>query len=375
MEREVEQISSTGLSAVMLMFMVGTPLTVPLAAVAGHDAWISILFSMILSSGIVWVYTHLCQLYPGKSLVEIGGELFGAWVGRLLGLCYAWYSFHLGFLVLRAFVEFILMVALHKTPPFVISAVMMGLVIWVTYAGIEVISRCSVPLVVFVVLEGILSLILMGKDFQLDNLLPVVDLGWRPIFQGMTELVGFPFGETILFAMVIPHINIIGQAKKTMLWTLIIAGLLLLLVNVRNTLILGELSSKLIYPSFTAYQYISIADFFDRIEPIEILSWMMGGFIKISICLYVCAKSLSWALSSKQYRTYLFPLSLLMLEFSFLVYQSNTELIQFATKVWQWYSVPFQIIIPLVILLIVLVTKRKRKLILSESNSSKVTEE
>lgn len=83
MEREVEQISSTGLSAVMLMFMVGTPLTVPLAAVAGHDAWISILFSMILSSGIVWVYTHLCQLYPGKSLIEIGGELFGAWVGRL----------------------------------------------------------------------------------------------------------------------------------------------------------------------------------------------------------------------------------------------------------------------------------------------------
>lgn len=359
MEQRVERLTSSGLGAVMVMFLVGSSLTVPLAAVAGHDAWISILLSLALSFGIIWMYSTLCQLYPGKTIIEIGGELFGVWIGRLLGICYAWYAFHLGVLVLRAFTEFISMVALPKTPPLAISAAMVAIVLWVAYMGIEVVCRCSLAILAFVFSEGIISLIFMGKDFQPENLLPVVDRGWMPIMQGMTELVGFPFGETILFAMIIPQLNKIESARKTLLWALVAAGSLLLLVNVRNTLILGEISSKLIYPSYTAYQYISIADFFERVEPIAIVTWMMGGFIKLSVCLIVCAKSISTVLSGKRFRTYLVPLAILMLEVSRFIYQNNTELIRFATKVWQWYSMPFQIIIPLLLLLAAYIGKRK----------------
>ncbi|WP_199614775.1 GerAB/ArcD/ProY family transporter [Paenibacillus alkalitolerans] len=362
MRQGIEQLSSTGLMAVMFMFLLGSSLTVPLAAVAGHDAWISILLAIVVSSGIAWVYTHLCQLYPGKSMVEIGGELLGRWAGRFIGLCYAWYSFHLGVLVLRNFFEFIQIVALTKTPTVVIAAAMMGIVLWVTFHGMEVVSRCSITLLGFVLIEGTVSTILMGKDFQPGNLLPVIDRGWAPILEGMTQLVGFPFGETILFAMIIPQINIMKQAKKTVLWTLVIAGLLLLLVNVRNTLVLGGLASRLIYPSYTAYQYISIADFIERVEPIAVLTWVMGGFIKISVCLYVCAKSLATVLSANRFRTYLIPLSILMIEFSLFVYRDNAELIHFATEVWQWYSIPFQIIIPFLLLLAVTAGKRKRML-------------
>jgi spore germination protein KB len=362
MHRQIEQIPSTGLAAVMYMFIVGSSLTVPLAAVAGHDAWISILLAIVVSFGIVWIYATVCQLYPGRSLVEIGSELFGVWTGRFLGICYTWYAFHLGVLVLRAFTEFIKMVALPETPPLVISAAMMAIVLWVTYSGIETICRCSLAILTFVLIEGFVSFVLMGENFEAGNLLPVVDRGWSPILQGMTELVGFPFGETILFAMIIPQLNKIGQARRTVLWTLIAAGSLLLLVNLRNTLVLGELTSRMIYPSYTAYQYISIADFIERVEPVVVVTWVAGGFIKLSVCLYVAAKSLSTALAGSRFRTYLVPLTLLMIEFSRFIYRSNTELIQFATRVWQWYSVPFQIIIPIILLIVALIVKRKRKM-------------
>lgn len=375
MERGVENLSSTGLWAAMFMFLVGSSLTVPLAAEAGHDAWISILLSIAASFGIVWIYSTLCQLYPGKSLVEIGGLLFGPWAGRLLGLCYAWYGFHLGVLVLRNFTDFILTVALPTTPPVVISGVMMVIVMWVVYMGIEVVCRCSIAILGFVLFEGITSVFLMGKDFELGNLLPVVDRGWAPIMEGVTQLVGFPFGETILFAMIIPHINKIEQTKKTMLWALLTAGFLLLLVNVRNTLVMGDLISRMIYPSYTTYQYISIADFIERVEPFTIVTWVSGGFIKISVCLYASTKALSTAFSGKRYRTYLVPLSILMLEFSRFIYKNNAELIQFATKVWQWYSVPFQILIPLLMLLAAVIVRRKRALSMKHSAASEVTSE
>jgi spore germination protein KB len=203
-------------------------------------------------------------------------------------------------------------------------------------------------------------------------LLPVIDRGWSPIMQGMTELVGFPFGETILFAMIIPQLNIIRQARRTLLWTLIVAGSLLAIVNIRNTLVLGDLSSRMNYPSFTAYQYISIADFIERIEPIVIITWVASGFIKMSVCLHVAAKSLSTALAVRRYRTFLVPLTFLTIEFSSFIYRNNSEMIQFATRVWQWYSIPFQIIIPVLLLIVAMIAKRKRSMAfrIQEENGS-----
>ncbi|GLI09810.1 germination protein [Paenibacillus tyrfis] len=356
---KLEQLSSRGLTALMIMWLVGTPLSVPLAASAGHDAWISIILGAIVSYIIIWMYTHLCQLYPGKTLVEIGEVLFGAWAGRIIGFIYAWYSFHLGVLILKNFIEYILIIALPETSPLTVSAPMMGIVLWAAYAGMEVLSRCSISLLLLVLVEAMLS-ILMVKDFQPDNLLPLVDRGWMPILEGMTELIGFPFGESIVFAMIIPQINNIDQAKKTVLWALITSGFLLVLSNVRNTLVLGNISSKLIYPSYVAYQYISIAEFLERVEPITIVTFLLGAFVKISVCLYASAKSFSLAMPSKQYRLYLIPLSLLMLQFTFFLYKNDMEMIKFSTKIWQWYSVPFQIIIPLAMLLTALIIKRKR---------------
>ncbi|MBD0383176.1 GerAB/ArcD/ProY family transporter [Paenibacillus sedimenti] len=361
MEKGVERLPNTGFAAVMYMFLLGSTLTLPLAAVAGHDAWISILLAIAVSLGIVWMYSHLCQLYPGKNLIEIGEELFGVWIGRLIGICYAWYAFHLGVMVVRNFTELILMVALPKTPPVVIAAVMVATVLWAAYAGIEVLARCSIFILGFVLTEGMFSIIFMGKDFQPSNLLPVIDKGWTPILQGMTGLIGFPLCETVLFAMIIPQLNKIEQAKKTVLWTTVAGGLLLLLINIRNTLILGELSSRLIYPSYTAYQYISIADFIERVEPAVIFTWVMGGFVKICVCLYVSAKSLTTILSSKRFRTYLVPLSILMLLYSRIIYRNNAEMIFFAGEVYQWYVAPFEIIIPLLMLLAAAWAKRKKK--------------
>ncbi|WP_219638827.1 endospore germination permease [Cohnella sp. CFH 77786] len=361
MEKSAESISSTGLGALLFMFLMGSSMTVPLAAIAGHDAWISIILALAVSSGIVWIYTRLCLHYPGKSLVEIARELLGAWGGGIMALLYAWYALHLGSLVLRNFTELINTVALQRTPPFVVSAVMIGMVLWAAYGGIEVIARCALALIWFVLSEGIVSMLLMSKDFQAANLLPVVDRGWMPILEGMTELVGFPFGESVLFAMIIPALNRIGQANKTMLRTLFAAGALLIMVNIRNFLILGDMASKLVFPSYTAYQYISLADFIERVEPILIITWLMGGFSKISVCLYVCAKSLSAGMASTHYRPYLVPMGLLMLEFSLFVHRNNAEQIQFAVRVWQWYSFPFQIAVPLALLMLASFAKRKRE--------------
>ncbi len=359
MGNTTEQVSNTGFGAMMLVFLVGSSMTIPLASVAGHDAWISILIGTVGSFGLAYVYVRVCRLFPGKSLLDIVGVLFGSWAKRIAGLLYAWYSFHLGILVLRIFVDFISTVALLKTPNLVISIVMMSVVLWAAYAGIEVLARCSLVVLFFILVEGAFSVILMSKDFDFSNLMPILDRGWGPVMEGATQIVSFPFGETVLFAMILPSIRKISRTNKLVFVILLCGGLMMLVVNVRNSLVLGEAASRMIFTTYTAYQYISNADFLERVEPLAIVTWVMGGFVKSCVCLYVCAQALAAVLPVKHYRPYLLPIVILTIEVSFFIYKTGTESVQFALWVWPWYSLPFQLLIPLAVLLIAVIFKKR----------------
>lgn len=353
------RISSVELWAAMFMFMVGSTIVLPMGAVAGRDSWISLVLATAGGAGIGWIYAYLCQSHPGKSIVEIGELLLGKWTGRSIGLLYAWYGFHLGTLVLRNFEELTLTVALPRTPVVAVSVPLIAIVLWAAYQGMEVIARCSQAVVGFIVFTIAISFILLLSDLDSRNLLPILDKGWPPVLEGAVQMTTFPFGETVLFAMVLSGLNKVKQTKRTVLWAIAAGGLLLLAAIVRNILVFDGLASKLLFPSYSALAYISVADFIERIEPLTFLVFVFGGFIKISVCLYVSALSLAQTLRTEEHRTYLFPLAVLMIEFSRLVYDNQAEMILFATDVWPWYSVPFQIFIPLTLLTVTAIRQKK----------------
>ncbi|MFC5407027.1 GerAB/ArcD/ProY family transporter [Cohnella soli] len=359
MANRTEQISERSFVATMFMFLVGSSLTIPLAAVAAKDAWISILLGMACSLCFALVYTRLCRRFPGQSLVQIAETVLGSWAGRLIGVLYAIYSLHLGALVLRIFIDFISAVALPRTPIVIIAVMMMSVVLWAAFAGIEVIGRCAMIILALVLSEVAASVLMMSKDFQYANLFPILDRGWSPIIEGGVEVTAFPFGETVLFAMIIPQLNRVGKSTRTVMLTLGFGALLLLIVNVRNLLILGDLSTRMIFASYTTYQYISISDFLDRVEPLSMFTLVLGGFIKICVCLYVASRSLADLIRPVRYRPLLIPLALLMIELSGIVYKAGTESVQFALWVWPWYSLPFQLLIPAALLAVAIFAGKK----------------
>lgn len=355
-----EQISTAGLWSLMLIFNVASAITVPIGAVAGQDVWISILLALAAGSLIVWTYSRLHESHPGKSISEIAEGLLGNWAGRVVGVFYLWYSFHLGSLVLRDFVEFLSAVALPRTPIPAILFPILAVVVWGVYLGVEVLSRYAQTIYLFVIFEVLVSSLLLFNQFDYRNLLPVLDKGWSPVLEGAIQITTFPFGETVIFAFIIPFLNQTDQVRKTSLRALLTGGALLLLVHVRNILVFGGLASKLTYPTFSVYQYISLFDFLDRVEPLAIVTWILAGYIEISVCLFACAMSLAHVTKSSGYRIYVIPLALLMGQMSRFIYDNHAELIATAANAWPWYSLPFQIGIPLMLLLASVFHKRRR---------------
>jgi spore germination protein KB len=336
-----ERISSTELFSLMTLFLIGSTIILPKGTIAGHDAWISVMLTTLGGGLVAWLYVYLFSS-SARSLLDLGEQLLGTWGGRGVALLYAWYSFHLGTLVLKNVEQLTVTVLLPLTPNLVIDLTLMCLVVWAVQEGIEVIGRCSLMIFGVFCLFLLVTSLLMLPDMEFEHLLPLVDLGWPPVLEAATKITTFPFGESILFAMVLPVLNKKQQGRKTVFWSVGVAGFFLLIDDLRNTMIFSDLTADVHFPSYTSVSFISIADFLERIEPFGYLVWLFAGFVKISVCLHVTSLCIA----------------LLMIELAQFIYKSQAEMFQFAEEVWAWYSLPFQVGVPLVLLAFYMVRKK-----------------
>ncbi|MGZ4111776.1 MAG: GerAB/ArcD/ProY family transporter [Tumebacillaceae bacterium] len=357
-----QRISSSELLSLMVVFMIGTALLFPKGGITDHNSWISVSFAVVAGILLTTLYAAISDAMPGLTIIEIGEELLGAWFGKLIGILYLWYSFHIGTIVLKNLEELISTVLLQQTPTFVIDASIMVLVVWGVYAGIEVVARCALIILGIIVLLVVSSFLLLLHDMEAGNLLPLIGDGWSNMLRAATTITSFPYGESVLFLMVFPCLNQAKETKKTVRWAAIITGILLLIDELRNVLIFGDLITNIHFPSFTAIAFISIADFLERIESFGLLIWVFGCFIKICICLFVSTRCLSQIVGTQHFRdtrVYIVPVGLLVLEMAQFIYRSAAEMAHFSAHVWTWYSLPFQLVLPL-LLLITLKLKRKK---------------
>lgn len=351
-------ISNTELWALMFVFMVASSMSLPIGYTTGHDSWISAVIGTIAGLCIAWVYATLCRKFPQKSVIGIAQTLLGTWMGKAIGILYTWYGFQLGAYVLRNFEDLTGTVLLPQTPSVLISLSMISLSAWAAYRGIEVICRCALILIIVVVLQSVIFIVLLIPDMKPSFLFPILESGWRSVFDGAAQIAAFPLGETVLFVMIIPFVNCTDKVKKTVLTVMGTSGVLLIASHFLNILVLGNLASKQVFPSYMTAMYISAGDFFERIEPIVFTVWVFGEFMKLTVCLFAAALALAQTVGSRNYKIYIVPLGLALLELSLFLHPNQLDVIEFQKHFWPWLSVPFQLVIPLVLLLCSQVKRR-----------------
>ncbi|SEO00654.1 endospore germination permease [Paenibacillus sp. OV219] len=353
-------ISNTELWALMFVFMVASSMSLPIGYTSEHDSWISAIIGSLAGLFIAWIYVTLCGKFPQKSVIHIAKTLFGTWIGTAIGILYTGYGFQLGAYVLRNFEDLTVTVLLPRTPSVVIGLIMITISAWAAYQGIEVICRCALLLMLIVVLQIVSFTLLLIPEMDPSLLLPVFESDWGSVLDGAAQISTSPLGETVLFIMIIPFINRPEKVKKTVLTVIGIAGIVLISTHFFNVMVMGELSSTQIFPAYTTVMYISVGDFFERIEPLVYIVWVFGEFMMLSVCLYAAALALAQTVGSRDYRIFIVPLGLALLELTLFLHPNQLDVIEFQKHFWPWVSLPFQVVIPLVLLLFSLI-KRKSK--------------
>ncbi|HHW47891.1 MAG TPA: endospore germination permease [Clostridiaceae bacterium] len=343
------RISSIQLFLLLSGFLFGSTVILAPAKGAKNDAWLAILIGGACGVLLMGVYAAIALLNPSKTLVDILEEKLGKVAGTIVAILYVWYFIHLASLVFRDFGEFICSVTFPEMPMVVVIGLFAAVLLYAVNSGIEVVGRLSellVPLIPVIMLIISLSLFTV-HDFT--AFLPILENGITPVLKTALSFITFPFGETVAFLMLFPHLNQKEKLKNVVLISAIVSTLMQVLIFFRDISVLGSglMDRATFIPHLTS---LIIPEF--NIEPLVDINLLIGGGIKISVCLYAASRALCQIAGINDYRNLTGAISTFCVVLSIWVHESVLDLFSWTEKVWSYYSLPFQVFVPLLLLLL-----------------------
>lgn len=334
--------------SLIILFISGSSTVLTPGLESKNDVWLAILLAMIFALPILFIFERLLYLFPGKDLFDILQLIFGKVLGKFFSILYIWFSFHLGTLVLCNFAYFINIVALDNTPLIIPTLFIAILCIEAVTFGIEILGRWGEFAIVVLIISISILVILLIKNMNINNLMPILYDGFTPVFKGAFSVFSFPFAELVIFTMVFTNFKEKGPPKIYRIG-LFLGGILLLLTSLTDILILGADIAEIYYfPAYAAVRRISLGTFIERIEIVVSLVFLIGGIVKISICLLATSKGVSKLFNFEDYRFIVTPIAITMTILSTFIYKSIMEMTTWAFKVWPYYAFIFQAILPVI---------------------------
>lgn len=349
-------------TSIFVMYLLGSSLVGAGSLSSSRDFWLSIVVAYAVTLPLALLYGRLMRLSPDKDLYDLQTELLGPVFGRVTSLLLTWFAFHLGSMIIRNCTEFIQLDSLRLQPQY-ITAIPIGiLAIWCITSGRATLARwAAFMLPLFLTIVLVITL-LSTKLWDLRNLLPFLDDGWKPVLRDARNIAAFPFAEAALLPFILHPLRETRKAEKLMVLSFTVTMLVYVFVMLRNILVLGtQYISMLYYPSYIAISLINIGDFLDRIEVLISTVFIIGAFVKITVCLYVASLGVSKVLSIGDSKSFAAPLGLLMIVLSQFVYANVIDSENFVAHYYPYYAAPFSVVLPALLWLLAELRRLRQK--------------
>jgi spore germination protein KB len=363
---EKAKIGGIQLFILIMLFEMGSAIVLTLGIQAKQDAWMTILGGLLGGMLLFLVYHRLYLYYPDKTLATYIQDLLGTFVGKVIGFIYVVYFLYLAARVLRDFGELLVTFAYPQTPVLIINAIMMATVVYALNKGIEVLARTSELSFVVLYLLAITGFILVVISglIKLDNLQPMLENGIQPVLKAVfTETMYVPFGEMVVFTMLLPYLYKPEKAKVIGLSAMALSGLNLTIVSAVNIGVLGvDGFSRSTFPLLSTIQEIEVANFLERLDVLFLITLVIGGFIKISLFFYAAAIGAAEIFRISDYKKLVYLLAPIIIIASLSIADNIFEHAQEGLKIVPIYlHLPLQVVIPILLLIIAFFKNRKKQ--------------
>lgn len=226
----------------------------------------------------------------------------------------------------------------------------MIIVVMALRLGIEVIGRTGeifTPLVIFFLLVLTFSIV---PQMQIQNLLPIFEYGVLPVIRDSIPITSYTFLENIVFLMIVPYVNQQKKITKSLFVGTLLGGIAITITVTVCILILGpDLTARDLYPNYNVARRISVGSFFERVEAMIAIMWMITLFIKATIYFYAFVLGVSQLFKLKVYRVLTLPTAVIGVACAPLIAPNQTYYILIFKLYWPFFVITFGLILPLLV--------------------------
>lgn len=324
------------------------------AALAGPDAWLSVIFALLAGLLVVWINSSLGVLYPEKTLAEVIILLLGKWLGGLAVACGIFIAFLTGTQIIWYVGDFYTTSLVPEYPPLAFNLLIIAVMAIALLYGLEATSRAIEILYISAFPFLIFSMSMLLPDIKIDYLMPTLEKGITPALKGSIPLLSFTIFPLTALNMVFPvNTGDVKEARKSMFKGYFL-GMVTATVTVLMTILtLGStVTANLRFPLFMATKEINVGVIFSRIEALTVYIWIVTNFVAVFFYAYALLVGLSQLLRLKSYKVLVLPLALILTAYSDIIYKNVPYEIQWDTLVWNPLIFTIGFILPAVLLII-----------------------
>lgn len=359
-----ETISAAQMALLFFTFMTGSAIInipAPLIAFAKTDAWMSLIFSGMAGMLLLSCVLYLNKQYPGLTFIEYSGKAVGKWVTFILAIPFCTALFHMSASIVLDVDLFMTSSMMDETPMYIFSIIVMMAAAITVKAGIEAMARMFTILITIMIGCVFVIFLLAIPDYRPEQLLPIMPQGIKPMLHGLYFTYGFPFGEVIVFVMLLKFVRKDDDKilNKYMYLSLILNALVLIISVVCTIMMFGPMAGERKYSLYQFARIIQVVDIIERIESIVAMALIAGSYMKAAITLYALNLTITNLLRLKDDRILVFPIAVICVLLSLLLSEGMARFEETVSSVHPLF-ITVSYGIPLFIVTIVTMFRKKK---------------
>lgn len=339
----------------VLFFTIGSSILFApsvLIGMAKQDGWIAGLLAFSLGLLLVFLYGSLTKKTNNMGLIDAMLTNLGPFFGSIFTILYLIYLFILSALVLNDMGIFMLTEITPETPIYAIYLIFMLVVLLAITYGIESFARTAELFLPGVVSLLILLFLFLLPEVKLDEMLPMLESDMKSILHATLNFLAFPFFELIVILSITPSVQDKAKITKALLVGTAFGGFILLLFTFFALWVMGPGETGSVnFPSYRLAQHIIIGNIATRVEVVIAVIWVISLFIKLTLCYYALLQGIKQFLGMQSIQALRFPIAMLLIALSPMMFPSYTYLIFFTQEIYWAYASTYGIIIPLLLLI------------------------
>ncbi|GAB1530891.1 MULTISPECIES: endospore germination permease [Brevibacillus] len=321
------------------------------ATLAKQDAWISILIGLVVGLLNIVLLIAVGKLYRNQSFFTFVDQTVGRVLGTIINLsfiCYTLFSAGAHVMEIGDFVGTHLLVS---TPRFAIQLLFVIVIMFGVRLGLQTVAESAeIYFVWFFFFFGLLMITLLPQA-DMSRIQPVFENGWKPILQGSTAAIAFPFSELVIFMAVLPFVSPIQKRMRSFFLGTLLGGIVLFIIMLMCILVLGaEQTSRHFYPTYVLIKQLKLGDFIQRLEAIIAVIWFIAVSVKITLYCLFFHLGIRHVFRIENFRVLILPYIVLLMVMSTIFSPNMVVYGDIIAKYWPFYDVTYSIGVPLVLL-------------------------